>query len=57
VAVAAFLQGRLGFTGIPRVIAGTMETVPNVQLSVLDEVIEVDRQARSAAAAMVAGAC
>jgi 1-deoxy-D-xylulose-5-phosphate reductoisomerase len=57
VAVEAFLQGRLGFTGIPRVIAGTMEAVPNVQVSRLDDVIEVDRQARAAAAALIAGAC
>lgn len=57
VAVEAFLQGRLGFTGIARVIAGTMESVPNVQLSGLEDVTEVDRKARAAAAAMIAGAC
>jgi 1-deoxy-D-xylulose-5-phosphate reductoisomerase len=57
VAVEAFLQGRLGFTGIPRVIAGTIETVPGVQLSSLEDVIEVDREARVAAAALIAGAC
>ena len=57
VAVEAFLQGRLGFTGIARVIAGTMESVANVQLSGLEDVIEVDRQARAVAAAMIAGAC
>jgi 1-deoxy-D-xylulose-5-phosphate reductoisomerase len=57
VAVEAFLQGRLGFTGIPRVIAGTIETVPDVQLSSLEAVIEVDREARVAAAALIAGAC
>ena len=57
VAVEAFLQGRLGFTGISRVIAGTMEAVPNVELSELNDVIDVDRQARTAAAALIAGAC
>ena len=57
VAVEAFLQGRLGFTGIPRVIAGTMETLPDVQVSSLEEVIEIDRQARTAAAALIAGTC
>ena len=57
VAVEAFLQGRLGFTGIPRVIAGTLETVPDVQISSLEDVIEIDRQARTAAAALIAGAC
>ena len=57
IAVEAFLQGRLGFTGIPWVIAGTMEAVPGVQLSSLEDVIEVDREARAAAAALIAGAC
>jgi 1-deoxy-D-xylulose-5-phosphate reductoisomerase len=57
VAVEAFLQGRLGFTGIPRVIEGTMETVPNVEVSGLEDVIDADRQARAAAAALIAGAC
>lgn len=57
VAVEAFLQGRLGFTGIPRVIAGTLEAVPDVQISSLEDVIEIDRQARAAAAALIAGAC
>ena len=57
VAVEAFLQGRLGFTGIPRVIEGTIETVPDVQLSSLEDVIEVDREARVAAAALIAGVC
>ena len=57
VAVEGFLQGRLGFTGIPRVIEGTMEAVPNVELSALNDVIEVDRQARATAAALIAGAC
>jgi 1-deoxy-D-xylulose-5-phosphate reductoisomerase len=57
VAVEAFLRGRLGFTGIPRVIAGTIDTVPDVQLSSLEDVIEVDREARVAAAALIAGAC
>lgn len=57
VAVEGFLQGRLGFTGIPRVIEGTMEAIPNVELSALNDVIEVDRQARATAAALMAGAC
>ena len=57
VAVEAFLQGRLGFNGIPRVIAGTMEAVANVPIFTLDDVVEIDRQARAAAAALIAGAC
>ena len=57
VAVEAFLQGRLGFSGISRVIEGTMEAIPNVELSELNDVIDVDREARTAAAALIAGAC
>ena len=57
VAVEAFLQERLGFSGIPRVIEGTMETVPNVEVTRLEDVIDADRQARAAAAALIAGAC
>jgi hypothetical protein len=34
-----------------------MESVPDVQISRLEDVIEVDGQARAAAAALIAGAC
>lgn len=57
VAVEAFLQGRLGFNGITRVISDAMETVPLSTPSNLNEVIEVDREARAAAASLIAGAC
>lgn len=57
IAVEAFLQGRLGFTGISRVIASTLEQVPWRTLSGVDEVMEVDREARHTAASLIAGVC
>ena len=57
IAVAAFLQGRLGFLEIPTVIERCLEQVPVVEPSTVDEVISVDRQARELAASMIAGAC
>lgn len=57
VAVEAFLQGRLGFNSITRVISDALETVPLSAPSNLDEVIDVDREARSTAASLIAGVC
>jgi 1-deoxy-D-xylulose-5-phosphate reductoisomerase len=57
IAVEAFLQSRLGFTGITRVIAETLEIVPWRELPDLSSVIAADREAREAAAALIAGAC
>lgn len=49
VAVAAFLDGRLGFTAIPEVIASTLSAIPSVDAHGLDEILAVDTQARSVA--------
>ncbi len=57
VAVAAFLQRRLGFLGITDVVAATLENVPWRALETVEDVIDVDREARETAAALVAGAC
>lgn len=57
VAVAAFLQGRVGFTGITRIIESTMDQIGDVPIPSLDDVLEVDRRARSLAASLVAGVC
>lgn len=57
VAVEAFLQGRLGFTGIPRVIALTLEAVAWRELAEVEAVMEVDREARQTAASLIAGVC
>jgi len=53
VAVAAFLEGRLPFTGIARVIADTLEAVPTSAANSLETVMAADEQARRHAAAGV----
>ena len=57
VAVEAFLQGRLGFTGITEVVERTMDLIDWRDLTEFADVVEVDREARSAAASLIAGAC
>jgi 1-deoxy-D-xylulose-5-phosphate reductoisomerase len=49
VAVAAFLDGKLGFTAIPRVIEKTMNAHDVERLATLDTVRRVDRWAREQA--------
>jgi 1-deoxy-D-xylulose-5-phosphate reductoisomerase len=53
VAVAAFLDGRIPFPAIAEVVAETLVRVPVVELSTVDEVLEVDAEARKVAAAIV----
>jgi 1-deoxy-D-xylulose-5-phosphate reductoisomerase len=55
VAVAAFLGGRLGFLGIPRVIEEVLGRHRNVPADDLSTVLEADRWARELAEAMLAG--
>ena len=57
VAVEAFLHGRLGFTGIPRVVEETLDTVDWREVDDFDSVVAVDREARGAAASLIAGSC
>ena len=49
VAVAAFLDGRLPFTGIPEVVDETLVAVDGAPAADLAELVEVDRQARELA--------
>ena len=49
VAVAAFLEGKLAFTDISRVIEDVMKSAPVVELKDLDAVELADREARSLA--------
>jgi len=56
VAVEAFLDRRLRFVEIPRVIERVMQRTPQVHFHALDEVLECDREARRRAAEAVAGA-
>ncbi|MGF1617664.1 MAG: 1-deoxy-D-xylulose-5-phosphate reductoisomerase [Acidimicrobiia bacterium] len=57
VAVEAFLQGRLGFAGIPRVVEETLDTVDWREIDDFDSVVAVDREARGVAASLIAGFC
>ena len=57
VAVHAFLDGRLGFLGIPEVVERTLESVPVVDLETVEDVVEVDQQARGVAHSLLGGAC
>jgi 1-deoxy-D-xylulose-5-phosphate reductoisomerase len=49
VAVLGFLQTRIGFLEIPRVVGLTLERIPNHPLGTLGDVFETDRLARQAA--------
>jgi 1-deoxy-D-xylulose-5-phosphate reductoisomerase len=57
IAVEAFLQERLGFLGIADVVARTVGAVPWRTLHTVDEVVDVDREARAVAASLIAGVC
>lgn len=49
-AVAAFLAGKLDFMGIPAVVARTLDSQAAAACTDVESVMEIDRQARSAAA-------
>jgi 1-deoxy-D-xylulose-5-phosphate reductoisomerase len=49
VAVEAFLQKRIAFLDIPRLIEDILEKLPYVNVNVLDDVLYADAQARAAA--------
>src|SRR6185369_1550380 len=53
IAVAAFLDGRMKFMDIPRVIEGTMEAHDTQPCSSIESVLEADRWARSHAAQLI----
>jgi 1-deoxy-D-xylulose-5-phosphate reductoisomerase len=46
VAVEAFLERRLPFSGIPRVIEGVLDRMPKVALDSIDDVLAADGEAR-----------
>jgi len=56
VAVAAFLAGRLAFLGIPEVVGETLAVVGAAEVGDLDELLELDRAARSVAEGALAAA-
>ena len=49
VAVGHFLAGRIGFLDIATIVEQTLEKVPNQTLENLDDVDQIDAQARQAA--------
>ncbi|MEX2280426.1 MAG: 1-deoxy-D-xylulose-5-phosphate reductoisomerase [Acidimicrobiia bacterium] len=57
IAVQAFLDGRLGFLGIADLIERTLEAVTGGPVESVDHVLEVDAEARSAAASLLPTAC
>jgi 1-deoxy-D-xylulose-5-phosphate reductoisomerase len=54
VAVEAFLDKRIAFLDIPRLIADVMDQLPSVTVSVLEDVLLADAQARTAAQEWIA---
>ena len=56
IAVDAFLQHKLRFDRIPEVIDATLQTLPVMSASDLEQVMAADRQARSTAQQQVAHA-
>jgi len=56
IAVQAFLDGRIGFGAIPRVVEGALEAVALRELHTVADVMEVDAEARSVASEL-AGTC
>jgi 1-deoxy-D-xylulose-5-phosphate reductoisomerase len=55
VAVAAFLEGRIGFMDIPRVIDSTMQAHNSGPCLSIEAVIEADRWSRSHAESLIGG--
>ena len=53
VAVHAFLNGRLGFLGIPAVIEETLERLPAAPVRSFDSLYEADAEARAVAGELV----
>lgn len=57
IAVAAFLQGRLGFMGIPALIESCLDEASHSVPKSVEAVLDVDRDARLLASSLIASAC
>jgi 1-deoxy-D-xylulose-5-phosphate reductoisomerase len=57
VAVRAFLEGRLGFLGIPVILERTLAAMGEDDVSTVADVLEADREARAIAHGLLAGSC
>ena len=53
IAVEAFLNGRIGFTGIARTVRATLEQMPHTEPRTIGEVLAVDVEARATAREIV----
>jgi 1-deoxy-D-xylulose-5-phosphate reductoisomerase len=53
VAVAAFLDGRIPFTGIPEVVEGALEEIPASAPAHFEDLYAADARAREAAGRLV----
>lgn len=56
IAVQAFLDRKLGFTGIPRLVSAVLDALPPVELATLDDVLAADRLARESAETLLSDA-
>lgn len=56
-AVQAFVDGRIGFTSIPVIVERTLGDVGQQTLGSVDDVFDVDREARAVAHGHIGGAC
>ncbi len=54
IAVEAFLQGRINFPGIARVVEDTLQRMPHTQPSTVDDILTVDSSARRVALDVIA---
>jgi 1-deoxy-D-xylulose-5-phosphate reductoisomerase len=57
VAVRAFLEGRVGFQGIPLILEQTLAATGWDKISTVADVLAADREARAVAHGLVGGAC
>ena len=53
VAVDAFLDERIGFTGIAELVAETLACVPNRQPATIGDILEIDKESRAMARQLV----
>ena len=57
VAVASFLERKVGFLAIPQIISATMDELPVISLDSLEDVMAADRTARQIADEICRGLC
>ena len=55
IAVEAFLDSRIPFLGIPRTIEGVLQATPDRRPATIEEVLQIDQEARRAARGILAG--